>query len=448
MGIIKPQFRNYGRLVMSLFKNKKFYLLGGLVIIGSALTIGYKVYQSKQVVETIAFKEESAQRGDIKVEYTVDGVVELPFRYMDFENQGEIKEIFFEEGDGFKKGDAVAKQVDLDVIQTLDKAKLSYQKAEINYNDTVAKKQTELQDLETKKLNYSQQINTQNKSLYDLEQQIHKLENDIEMMELMPDDYALIDIENAKKDLESLSLNLETQKNALKLIEREAELLALQADSSLELSRISVEEAKISYENAKAQVEQTNMYAREDGKILTITKDVGQAVAAISSGSGSTDQSFITYIATNEPYVVTMAIPEFDLISVKVGQKAEVLVEGLSEKALLGKVTKISDIPKTDSNQVVTYAATVELDEKPEGLKNGMNAVVSIISKEVNNVVTVPNTTVHFENGQQYVEVKDAEGTIQKIEIVTGFSDGTVAEVKTGITGNEKLVSKAQVSTK
>lgn len=408
----------------------------------------YKIYESKEIVETLVYKEETAQIGDIKIEYTIDGTVELPFRYMDFENQGEIKEIFFEAGDSFEKGEAVAKQNDLDATQTLEKARLAYEKAEISYRDTLQKKQTTAEELETRRLNYEQQINTQKKNIYDIEQQIHKQQNNIELMELLPEEYALLDIESAQADLGALLLNLETQKNALVLIERELSLLKLEEDSTIELSNISLKEAKITLENAEAKLEQTNMYARENGRILTITKDVGQAVAAISSGSGSADQSFITYIATNEPYVVKLAIPEFDLMSVKTGQKAEVTAEGFSEKALIGKVTEISEIPKTDNNQVVTYAATIELDEKPQGLKNGMNAVVSIISKEVNQVVIIPNNTVYFENGRQYVKVKDNTGNIQEITIITGFSDGTVTEVKEGLTGRESLVSKAQVSVK
>ncbi|WP_069998300.1 efflux RND transporter periplasmic adaptor subunit [Cellulosilyticum sp. I15G10I2] len=433
---------------MSYLKNKKVYLIVIVMILSAGALSAYKVYKSAQIVETITYKEEAAQIGDIKIEYTIDGIVELPFRYMDFENQGEIKEIYFKEGDTFNKGEAVAKQNDLDAAQTLEKARLAYEKAEINYKDTLSKIEASLQDLETKKLNYKQQIEMQKKNSYDLEQQIHKQENNIELMELTPDDYALIDIENAKRDLESLKLNLETQKNALVLAQRDLDLLRAEEDSSAALSSISLREAKITLENAEAKLEQTNMYAREDGRILTITKDVGQAVAAISSGAGSADQSFITYIATNEPYVIKLAIPEFDLVSVNVGQKAEVTVEGFSEKTLMGKVTHLSEIPKTDNNQVVTYAATVELDEKPEGLKNGMNAVVSIISKDVSNVVIVPNNTVYFENGKQYVQVKEGEGNIQKVTIITGFSDGTSAEVKEGLKGNETLISKVQVSTK
>jgi len=430
---------------MSFFKNKKLYFILGLLIIAGSLLAGYKVYKSKEVIETIAYKEEAVSKGDIKVEYTVDGTIELPFKYMDFANEGEISEIFFKVGDTFKKGDAVAKQSDLDMAQTLKQAKLAYDKAKINYRDTVQKGQTSLETLETEKLNAEQQINKQKKTIYDAKQVIHKLESDIKAMELTPDEYSAIDIQNSKRDLESLTLNLETEQKALSLIERESKLLKVDKDSSVELSNINIEEAKMTYENAQTKLGKVNMYARENGKILTITKDVGESVAAINEGSGSTDSSFITYIATDDPYVVTMAIPEFDLISVSVGQKAEVLVEGFSETALIGTVTEISEIAKIDGNQVVTYAATVQLAEKPEGLKNGMNAVVSIISKEVKNVITISNKTVYFENGKQYVKIKDAEGNVQKTTIVTGFSDGTVAEVKEGLKGNETLVSKEQV---
>lgn len=433
---------------MAWLKNKKWYGIILLILIGGACFGIYRVYQGKETVETVAYKEEVASIGSIKIEYTIDGVVELPFRYMDFENQGEIQEIYFEEGDEFKKGDIVATQNDLDPKQNLEKARLSYERAQINYQDTVQKVKTSHQELETKKLNYQQQINTQVKSIYDLEQQVHKQKQDIELMELLSDEYALKDIENAKKDLESLEMSLNTQKNALELLQRELALLTEEEDSSVELANISRQESKISLENAEAQVEQTNMYARENGRILKITKDVGEAVAAISSGSGSTDQSFITYIATDEAYVVNLAIPEFDLSNVSIGQKAEVIVEGFSESTLIGQVTKISDIPKTDSNQVVTYQATIELDEKPEGLKNGMNAVVSLISKEVSNVIIISNKAVYFENGKQYVQVKDAEGNIQKVNITTGFSDGTQTEVKKGLEGNERLISKERVSTK
>jgi multidrug resistance efflux pump len=73
--------------------------------------------------------------------------------------------------------------------------------------------------------------------------------------------------------------------------------------------------------------------------------------------------------------VETTDLSELDVTSVSTGQECTISIEALGE-SVPGHVLSISPLPTTLGGDVV-YAATVELDEIPEGLRAGMSAEVT-----------------------------------------------------------------------
>jgi len=73
--------------------------------------------------------------------------------------------------------------------------------------------------------------------------------------------------------------------------------------------------------------------------------------------------------------VETTDLSELDVIAVSIGQECTVSIEALGE-SVPGHVVSVSPLPTTLGGDVV-YAATVELEEIPEGLLAGMSAEVA-----------------------------------------------------------------------
>jgi len=95
----------------------------------------------------------------------------------------------------------------------------------------------------------------------------------------------------------------------------------------------------------------------------------------------------ITDIVTLSPDVsmsVTISVDESDILSLELGQEADVTVSSVSEEVLTGVVTEID---KTDSSGA--YTAVITLD-KMEGMIPGMTASVDVRIEGVDDAILIP----------------------------------------------------------
>ena len=76
---------------------------------------------------------------------------------------------------------------------------------------------------------------------------------------------------------------------------------------------------------------------------------------------------------------MTVAFSESDISKVKVGQPATVTFDALPGVELAAHVTSISTVGTTSSG-VVTYDATLTLDQNDSRVKPGMSASASVIT--------------------------------------------------------------------
>ncbi len=77
----------------------------------------------------------------------------------------------------------------------------------------------------------------------------------------------------------------------------------------------------------------------------------------------------------------------------------------------------------------------------PPGTKliNGATATLEIVTQTATNALVVPVEAVAGGQGTGKVEVVKDDGTTQVVDVVLGLTDGEVVEIKSGLTGTEKL---------
>ena len=88
---------------------------------------------------------------------------------------------------------------------------------------------------------------------------------------------------------------------------------------------------------------------------------------------------------------MTVAFSESDISKVKVGQPATITMDALSGVELASHVSAISTVGTTSSG-VVSYDATLTLDQTDSRVKPGMSASASVIVGQAQGV-TVPNAS-------------------------------------------------------
>lgn len=163
------------------------------------------------------------------------------------------------------------------------------------------------------------------------------------------------------------------------------------------------------------------------------------ALSAYTQSSSSAD----TAIATMAPDVqmcVDVGIDETDILSLALGQRAEVTVSSIADDPFPGEVTEITKVG-TSYSGVTQYSAVVTLD-KAAGMLSGMSATVDIQIQGVDDVVLIPVDALHQMRDRAYVYTSYNEETKEyggMVEVVAGASNSNFVEIVSGLNAGDTV---------
>ncbi len=180
----------------------------------------------------------------------------------------------------------------------------------------------------------------------------------------------------------------------------------------------------------------------------TVSPSSGSSTASGSSqtnseGAGSSTSSAPVVIAPEQPLALHLTINEVDLPSLAVGQRADIVFDAFPELTATGKVYEIAD--EGSNNQgVVTFDVWISLDVAAEGLRAGISAAATIVTKVATNTLVVPNAAVKSDDdGSPYVEVLAAgDESPRRVTVQTGLSSATQTEILEGLSEGDVVVTQ------
>ncbi|MET3711460.1 HlyD family secretion protein [Sphingomonas trueperi] len=249
------------------------------------------------------------------------------------------------------------------------------------------------------------------------------------------------------------------------------------AKTELDTARAAVARARANLRSAQAnvisaqaslssnQTQRTRSIIRSpvNGVVLARQVDAGQTVAA----QFSTPNMFV--IAQDLTHMkLEVAIDEADVGSVKVGLPASFTVDAFPGRTFPAQITRVdlgsnltastattsaTTSSTTTANQVVSYAAILSVANPDLTLRPGMTATATIGVEKLENTLIIPNGALRFtpqdtgaksggggiqfgprreeqqkaigRGSKQTVYVVGSDGKPQKVEVVTGPSDGS-----------------------
>jgi macrolide-specific efflux system membrane fusion protein len=180
------------------------------------------------------------------------------------------------------------------------------------------------------------------------------------------------------------------------------------------------------------------------GESVQAGSSSGSSSSGSSTASGSTtststtssSSSFAEIINTNT-LTMTVAISEADIGEIKVGQPATVTMDALSGVELAGHVAAISPTA-TDSDDVVSYEVTLDLDQTDSQVLSGMSASAVVIVDQASGV-TVPNDAVTGSGSEGSVTL-DLDGKRVARQVVVGLRGASRSMITSGLTAGDELV--------
>ena len=134
---------------------------------------------------------------------------------------------------------------------------------------------------------------------------------------------------------------------------------------------------------------------------------------------------------------MTVAFSESDISKLKTGQTATVTFDALPGVELGAHITQISDVG-TSSNGVVSYNATITLDQHDSQVKPGMSASAQVIISQAQGV-TVPNAAVTGAGSLGTVNVMN-NGKTSTQQVVVGLRGDSRTQIISGLRAGQQLV--------
>lgn len=134
---------------------------------------------------------------------------------------------------------------------------------------------------------------------------------------------------------------------------------------------------------------------------------------------------------------MTVAFSESDISKVHDGQPATVTLDALPGVELAAHVSSIS-LVGTTSSSVVSYNATLTLDQGDSQIKPGMSASATVITSQAQGV-TVPNQAVTGSGSLATVNMLKNGKTVSQ-QVVVGLRGDSRTQIISGVNAGDQLV--------
>ncbi|HET6868800.1 MAG TPA: HlyD family efflux transporter periplasmic adaptor subunit [Solirubrobacteraceae bacterium] len=237
---------------------------------------------------------------------------------------------------------------------------------------------------------------------------------------------------------------------------------------SIASAQASVYSAQAGVHNAETALNNTKLYAPVSGTVASLSSlTPGAAVSgggsgssssssnssssSSSSGSGTTagslggsgsssssgSSSGFAEIVNTSTLTMTVAFSESDISKVHVGQPATVTLDALSGVELAAHVSSIS-LVGTTSSSVVSYDATLVLDQNDSRVKPGMSASASVITGQASGV-TLPNSAVTGTGSLATVNMLKSGKTVAQ-QVVVGLRGDSRTQIISGLSAGDQVV--------
>lgn len=255
------------------------------------------------------------------------------------------------------------------------------------------------------------------------------------------------------------------------------------AKAEVEATRQSMSAARFNIQSSEANVKQTRenlnkttIFSPIDGIVSSLQVELGERVVGTSQMAG-TEMMRVADLSSME---VNVEVNENDINRISLGDTSEVEVDAYLDRKFKGLVTEIANsatVSGGGTDQVTNFAVKIRvLPESYADFKDlkglspfrpGLSATVEIQTERRASILTLPIQAVTTradtaikkvavdktkpkeekeedapkEDLKEYIYVFLPEGKVKQVEVKTGIQDESFIEIKSGVKGDEEVVT-------
>lgn len=214
-------------------------------------------------------------------------------------------------------------------------------------------------------------------------------------------------------------------------------------DAQLGDARDARADAAAQLSKAQSQLDAMTVLSTLEGTVVEVNRNVSKSPTGASQ--------VVVHVVSNENLQVKGELSEYNLANLSVGQEVTFTSKVYQDKSWTGKISYISDYPKTSGEAASTAAAaaggnsgskypyTIDVTSEIGDLKQGFS--VSVEVKNKSKAILVPLTSIVTENDKNYVWVLDEQKKAKKVEVGLGNADADNQEITSGLTNGVKVIS-------
>lgn len=253
------------------------------------------------------------------------------------------------------------------------------------------------------------------------------------------------------------------------------------AEATYQAAQYSVESAQARLKEAGDELSKTRIFAPMDGTVSMLEIELGERVVGTMQQAGTE----MMRIARLDRMEIEVDVNENDVVNVSMNDTARVEVDAHPDRLFAGLVTEIANSARISGEgtqeQVTNFPVKIRLTDaeniidaengsngdrtipehgeelaSPRSLvfRPGMSGTVEIFTQQVQDAISVPIQAVTVrersaddrdedDNGsmQQVIFVVGPENRAEMIEVETGIADDTYIEIRSGLTGSERVIT-------
>ena len=213
-------------------------------------------------------------------------------------------------------------------------------------------------------------------------------------------------------------------------------------DAQLGDARDARADAAAQLSKAQSQLDAMTVLSTLEGTVVEVNRNVSKSPTGASQ--------VVVHVVSNENLQVKGELSEYNLANLSVGQEVTFTSKVYQDKSWTGKISYISDYPKTNGEAASAVAAaggnsgskypyTIDVTSEIGVLKQGFS--VSVEVKNKSKAILVPLTSIVTENEKNFVWVLDEQKKAKKVEVGLGNADADNQEITSGLTNGVKVIS-------
>ncbi len=397
----------------------------------------------------------TVERGSVTARIQFLGnIAPIDERHVFFRTDGRVRTIFYEEGDGVKAGSVLAELEMTDLLNQINQAKVSLEKAQLRLEEirdnilAIAEAEAELS---IKKLKQQQAEGSDPTAEVDIAQaNLDKSALLLEQARINDQlaghkepsfgfEQARLDHRIAEANFEQALQDLKSHRYQLAIMSREIELAELKLRRLREYvdpqATTEVKLAELTVKRLEDQASMHRIYSPIDAEVMSLSLYAGNAIRAYQP---------VIIVANPSRFEISAFIVSSTLMKLHEGQKAVVQLVDHPGRVIDGWIRRLPYIGQrnTTSMENADQSTRIQFTPLPDlALKVGDLARTTIVLEERKDVLWLPPEAIRVYQGRRFVVIEE-QARRRRVDVKIGLKSEDRVEIEEGLEQGQIVIGQ------